>query len=40
MRPLLVHASSKVATAAPRRVLHFEYAGSRVFEHGLHLRAA
>jgi len=40
MRPLLVHASSKVATAAPRRVLHFEYARSRVFEHGLHLRAA
>lgn len=40
MRPLLVHASSKVATAAPRRVLHFEYAASRVFEHGLHLRAA
>jgi hypothetical protein len=40
MRPLLVHASSKVVTGAPRRVLHLEYAASRVFEHGLHLRAA
>jgi hypothetical protein len=40
MRPLLVHASSKVVTGAPRRVLHFEYAASRVFEHGLYLRAA
>jgi ectoine hydroxylase-related dioxygenase (phytanoyl-CoA dioxygenase family) len=40
MRPLLVHASSKVATGTPRRVLHFEYAASRVFEHGLSLRAA
>ena len=26
MRPLLVHASSKSVSAAPRRVLHFEYA--------------
>ena len=40
MRPLLVHASSKVVTSASRRVIHFEYATSRVFEHGLHLRAA
>src|SRR5262245_289168 len=40
MRPLLVHSSSKVVSAAPRRVLHFEYAVSRVFEHGVHLRAA
>ncbi len=40
MRPLLVHASSKVASVAPRRVLHFEYAASRIFEHGLELRAA
>ena len=40
MRPLLVHASSKVVSSAPRRVLHFEYAASRVFEHGVHLRAA
>lgn len=40
MRPLLVHASSKVVSTARRRVLHFEYAASRVFEHGVHLRAA
>jgi hypothetical protein len=40
MRPLLVHASSKVSSAAPRRVLHLEYAASRVFEHGLQLRVA
>jgi ectoine hydroxylase-related dioxygenase (phytanoyl-CoA dioxygenase family) len=40
MRPLLVHASSKASSAAPRRVLHFEYAASRVFEHGVQLRAA
>jgi hypothetical protein len=26
MRPLLIHASSKARTAAPRRVLHLEYA--------------
>ncbi|HZF15029.1 MAG TPA: phytanoyl-CoA dioxygenase family protein [Steroidobacteraceae bacterium] len=40
MRPLLVHASSKVATAAARRVIHMEYAASRVFAHGLQLHAA
>ena len=40
MRPLLVHASSKVVSAAPRRVLHFEYAASEIFQHGLQLRAA
>ena len=28
MRPLLVHASSKAVTDAPRRVLHIEYAAS------------
>jgi Phytanoyl-CoA dioxygenase (PhyH) len=28
MRPLLVHASSKSASSAPRRVLHIEYAAS------------
>jgi len=38
MRPLLVHASSKVATEAPRRVIHLEYATSAVLAHGLHLR--
>jgi hypothetical protein len=40
MRPLLVHASSKGASGAPRRVLHFEYAASEVFQHGVRLRAA
>jgi len=40
MRPLLVHASSKVGGDAPRRVLHFTYAASQVFGHGLYLRAA
>jgi hypothetical protein len=40
MRPLLVHASSKVVTDAPRRVIHFEYAASAALAHGLHLRAA
>jgi hypothetical protein len=39
MRPLLVHASSKVVTVAPRRVIHFEYAASAVLAHGLRLRA-
>jgi hypothetical protein len=28
MRPLLIHSSSKVQNAAPRRVLHIEYCDS------------
>jgi ectoine hydroxylase-related dioxygenase (phytanoyl-CoA dioxygenase family) len=40
MRPLLVHASSKAIVAAPRRVLHFEYACSTDLEAGLRLRVA
>jgi hypothetical protein len=40
MRPLLVHASSKASSAASRRVLHFEYAASRVLDDGVQLRAA
>jgi ectoine hydroxylase-related dioxygenase (phytanoyl-CoA dioxygenase family) len=40
VRPLLVHASSKLCGQAPRRVLHFEYAASLVPEPGLELRAA
>lgn len=40
IRPLLVHASSKVIAAAPRRVLHFQYAASKDFEQCLRLRAA
>jgi ectoine hydroxylase-related dioxygenase (phytanoyl-CoA dioxygenase family) len=40
MRPLLVHASSKVTAPASRRVLHFEYAAAATFDEGLRLRAA
>jgi len=40
MRPLIVHASSKITSPAPRRVLHFEYATSLEPEPGLRLRAA
>jgi ectoine hydroxylase-related dioxygenase (phytanoyl-CoA dioxygenase family) len=37
MRPLLVHASSKALSSAPRRVLHFEYASSVFMADGLDL---
>jgi hypothetical protein len=37
MSPLLVHSSSKSETQAPRRVLHIEYAASRVMGDGLEL---
>jgi ectoine hydroxylase-related dioxygenase (phytanoyl-CoA dioxygenase family) len=37
MRPLLLHASSKAATGAPRRVLHVEYATERALPGGLQL---
>jgi ectoine hydroxylase-related dioxygenase (phytanoyl-CoA dioxygenase family) len=40
MRPLIVHASSKVVAAASRRVLHFEYAAATTFDEGLRLTAA
>jgi ectoine hydroxylase-related dioxygenase (phytanoyl-CoA dioxygenase family) len=40
MRPLLVHASSKSRSEAPRRVLHIEYAASRHLEEGLELATA
>lgn len=40
MRPLLVHASSKVVATASRRVLHLQYAASTTFDEGLRLRAA
>src|SRR5262249_4143220 len=40
MRPLIVHASSKSADPAPRRVLHIEYASTMDFEPGLRLRVA
>jgi ectoine hydroxylase-related dioxygenase (phytanoyl-CoA dioxygenase family) len=39
MRPLLIHASSKAASEASRRVLHLEYAAVATFD-GLRLRAA
>lgn len=37
MRPLIVHASSKSQSTAPRRVLHIEYAGSVALQDGLEL---
>jgi ectoine hydroxylase-related dioxygenase (phytanoyl-CoA dioxygenase family) len=37
MRPLIVHASSKSQTEAPRRVLHIEYASSMNIADGLKL---
>ena len=40
MRPLLVHASSKSAAPAPRRVLHIEYASTFCLEPGLILQVA
>jgi len=40
MRPLIIHASSKLNGNAPRRVLHLEYATSLAIEPGLQLRAA
>jgi ectoine hydroxylase-related dioxygenase (phytanoyl-CoA dioxygenase family) len=40
MRPLIVHASSKVTAAASRRVLHLEYAAAANFEGDVRLRAA
>lgn len=39
MRPLLVHASSKVSGPRPRRVLHIEYGASRDLGDGLALPA-
>jgi ectoine hydroxylase-related dioxygenase (phytanoyl-CoA dioxygenase family) len=40
MRPLIVHASSKSQSPAPRRVLHIEYAASRKIADGLKLAIA
>jgi ectoine hydroxylase-related dioxygenase (phytanoyl-CoA dioxygenase family) len=40
MRPLLVHASSKSLTEAPRRVLHLEYADSLQLAPGIDLALA
>ena len=40
MRPLIIHASSKLNSLAPRRVIHLEYATTLSVEPGLVLRAA
>ena len=40
MRPLLLHASSKSTTAAPRRVIHIEYACETMFDGGIELDVA
>jgi ectoine hydroxylase-related dioxygenase (phytanoyl-CoA dioxygenase family) len=40
IRPLTVHASSKSQSEAPRRVLHIEYAASRLIADGLELAIA
>jgi len=40
MRPLIIHASSKLNAPSPRRVLHLEYAASLALESGLELRVA
>jgi ectoine hydroxylase-related dioxygenase (phytanoyl-CoA dioxygenase family) len=40
MRPLLVHASSKASTDAPRRVLHIEYAPSLLLDGGIEIAVA
>ncbi len=40
MRPLLIHASSKAETGAPRRVLHIEYADSLDLKPGIRLAVA
>ena len=40
MRPLLIHASSKVASNEPRRVIHIEYAAAVELPPGLRLKCA
>jgi len=40
MRPLIVHASSKSQSEAPRRVLHIEYATTATVEPALKLAIA
>jgi ectoine hydroxylase-related dioxygenase (phytanoyl-CoA dioxygenase family) len=40
MRPLLIHASSKAISNAPRRVLHIEYVDSLEIEPGIRLAIA
>ncbi len=40
MRPLLIHSSSKARSAAPRRVLHIEYADALALASGIRLAVA
>jgi ectoine hydroxylase-related dioxygenase (phytanoyl-CoA dioxygenase family) len=40
MRPLILHASSKSQSEAPRRVVHIEYAASSTLDAGLELAVA
>jgi hypothetical protein len=40
MKPLIVHASSKSQSPAPRRVIHIEYSASGRLEAGLELAVA
>jgi len=40
MRPLIVHASSKSVSSAPRRVLHIEYAATPRIDDGIELAIA
>jgi len=40
MKPLIVHASSKSRAEIPRRVLHIEYAATRLIAHDLELAIA
>jgi len=40
MRPLLIHSSPRIEIAAPRRVLHIEYADSLVLSPGIELATA
>jgi ectoine hydroxylase-related dioxygenase (phytanoyl-CoA dioxygenase family) len=40
MRPLLIHASSKARTSAPRRVLHIEYSPALQLAPGIELQIA
>jgi ectoine hydroxylase-related dioxygenase (phytanoyl-CoA dioxygenase family) len=37
MKPLLVHASSKITNGTPRRVLHIEYSARKSFDGGIEL---
>jgi len=40
MKPLLVHSSSKTQTNSSRRILHIEYATTRIVDDGMELAIA